>query len=198
HAVIKYSQMIGNSPSVRDVGQVTLPAHATRELALDILEGDADLRNSFIVSSDSAPGDVSMKLTARSNSQLREVELEAKDQMDPMNGGSHPWSLENGTESTLLLFNHSAEPQDFSVAISAGDTVWKKIYRLEAMQTTAISIRSLAQDKVKDDIGVTMPIGTDSGQVDWYAPGPGLGKGRILQSNRDLAMARNFSCGAPY
>jgi hypothetical protein len=196
HAVIKYSQMIDSAPSAREVAHLTIPPGATKDLVLDTLEGDADLRNSFAISSDSSPGDLSVKLVAKSDSSLPEVELEAKDELDPNNGGSHPWSLENGTESTLLLFNHSAEAQEFSVAIAAGNMVWKKTYSPASMQTVAIHIASLVENGVKDNSGKALPKGVLSGQLLWFSPGPGLGKGRLLQSNRNLAMARNFSCGA--
>ena len=192
---IKYSQMIGSTPSVRDVAQFAIPAGSTKEVGLDILEGDPDLRNSFLISSDASPGDVSAKLVATSDSLLREVELEAKDEMDPQNGGNHPWSLEDGTESTLLIFNHSSDTQVFNVAISAGGVNWSKAYRLASMQTEAISIRELITNKVKDDYDVVLPLNATRGEVSWFGFQPGLGKGRLLQSNRDMAMARNFSCG---
>jgi hypothetical protein len=43
-----------------------------------------------------------------------------------------------------------------------------------------------------------MPKDSVSGEVVWFTPESGKGKGRILQSNRDLAMARSFSCGNGY
>ena len=195
---IKYSEMIGTTPSVRDVAEFSVPAGTTRELGLDILEGNPDLQNSFLVSSDASPGDVSTKLVAASNSRLREVELEAKDAMDPQNGGNHPWSVEGGTDSTLLIFNHSSDSQVFSVAFSAGGITWSKAYTLASMQTEAISIRALIANQVKDDFGVVLPRSATSGEVGWFSNQPGVGKGRLLQSNRDAAMARNFSCGDIY
>jgi hypothetical protein len=194
---IKYSEMIGTTPSVRDVAQFSVPPGTTKELGLDILEGNPDLQNSFLVSSDASPGDVSTKLVATSNSRLREVELEAKDANDPQNGGNHPWSLDEGTESTLLIFNHGSDSQVFNVTVSAGGITWSKAYTLASMQTEAISIRALITNKVKDDFGVILPRSATSGEVGWFN-NEGVGKGRLLQSNRDAAMARNFSCNTTY
>jgi hypothetical protein len=50
-------------------------------------------------------------------------------------------------------------------------------------------------NKVKDDKGKVLPIDIWSGQIGWYSPGLNPGRGRILEANRDTAMARSFSCG---
>jgi hypothetical protein len=196
HVTIKYAQTVGGAASVRDVEELTVPARSSKEVGLDILEGDPDLRNSFMVVSDGAPGDLAVKLVSKSESRLREVELEAKDEKDENNGGSHPWTLEEGTESTLLLFNHSEEVNKFTVLIGAGAARWEKDYFLEPMQTVAISVRNLMQNEVKDNVGRTLPGAVLTGDINWTTPDSGVGKGRILQSNPDKAMARNFSCGA--
>lgn len=64
------------------------------------------------------------------------------------------------------------------------------------MQTKAIGIRGLLEGKVKDDNGRILPPNNLSGQLAWFSPVNG--KGRILESNRRLAMARSFSCGLHY
>jgi hypothetical protein len=40
-----------------------------------------------------------------------------------------------------------------------------------------------------------LPKETWKGQVDWYLANPNTGRGRILQSSRENAMALDFSCG---
>jgi len=47
----------------------------------------------------------------------------------------------------------------------------------------------------KDDHGVAFPSGIGSGQVTWSVPWKSAGRGRLLQSNPNTAMARSFSCG---
>ncbi len=197
HIQVKYAHTSGSTPDVQEGATATVPANSTRHLTLDKVHGDPDLKNSFLVISDGAPGDMMAKLVSTSDSRLREVESEAKDENAPENGGNHPWSLDQDTESTLLLFNHSAKPQKFNVGIGNVRTVWQKVFELAPMQTEAISIRSLIQERVKDDAGQTMPLGILSGVVDWYTFDSGVGNGRILQSSRRLAMARNFGCVSP-
>jgi hypothetical protein len=192
---VRYAQTSGDTPHTRNLQSVTVPAQSSKEISLTGLTGDPNLQNSFLIVANGAPGDVAAKVVARSDAELREVELLGKDLKDPENSGNHPWSIENGTDSTLLLFNTSTVPQYFNVAIAAGSTVWRKVYQLQPMQTKAVSILDLITRKVKDDKGKMLPKDIWHGQVAWYLPGPNGGRGRILQSNRQRAMARNFSCG---
>lgn len=82
---------------------------------------------------------------------LREVELPGKDEADMFNAGQHPWSLENGTESNLLLFNHSKDKATFEVEIDKDDVSWDKHYTLNPKQTLALDIRTLINNSVPDD-----------------------------------------------
>ena len=195
HVTVRYAQTSGDTPNTQDVASTVVPAQSSKEVSLPSLKGDPYLQNSFLIVADEAPGDVVAKLVTRSDSQLREVELLGKDLKDPQNGGNHPWSIENGTDSTLLLFNTSSVPQYFNVSISAGSTVWRKAYQLQPMQTKAISVRDLIKQKVKDDKGNLLPSEIWTGQVQWHVPNPNAGRGRVLESNPEKAMARNFSCG---
>jgi hypothetical protein len=63
------------------------------------------------------------------------------------------------------------------------------------MQTKSLSFTELIHKKIKDDNGKVLPESVTSGNVVWFTPDPEEGKGRLLQSNRNTAMARNFSCG---
>lgn len=195
HVKIQYALTSEDTPSVQDVDDLVVPAQSSKHIALRNLQGDPNLTNSFTIVSDGSPGDLAAKLVARSDSQLREVELIGKDLLDTNNAGNHPWSLENGTESTLLLFNDSGKEQYFQVLISSGTVLWQKGYHIASMQTKQISLRDLISNGIKDDSGKTLPSNAADGGVSWYNPNRGTGTGRILQSNRSTAMARNFSCG---
>jgi hypothetical protein len=110
-----------------------------------------------------------------------------------------PYSGDAGDQFSANLdssvFNHTAEPESFSVAISSDHMSWQKIYELMPMQTEAISLRRLAEDQTKDDLGHAFPKDVLSGQVTWFARTSGIAKGRLLQSSRNSGMARSFSCG---
>jgi len=195
HVHTTFAQTSGSSPNSREVGSLTVLPGSSRELELDGLKGDPGLQNSFIVHSDGAPGALMAKLVSTSDSQLHEVELQAKDESDMNNAGNHPWSIEQNTESTLLLFNHSATQQPFDLTITGAGISWQKTYKLASMQTKAISIGELVADQVKDENGNVLPKTAQSGELNWMVVDPNNGSGRLLQSDRSTGMARNFSCG---
>jgi len=194
HVHTTFAQTSGNAPASGEVGALTVPAGSSRELILKNLEGDPGLQNSFIVTSDGDPGALMAKLISQSDSSPQGVELQAKDELDDHNAGEHPWSLEQGTESTLLLFNHGDKPQFFNVSLG-GSATWQKAYKLAPMQTLAIGIQALIDNQVKDDKGRVLPKTLQSGELNWEAPSATRSSGRLLQSSRTTGMARNFSCG---
>jgi hypothetical protein len=195
HVHTTFAQTTGSSPNSREVSGLTVPPGSSRELVLDGLKGDPGLQNSFIVHSDGAPGALMAKLVSKSDSQLHEVESQAKDESDMNNSGNHPWSIEQNTESTLLLFNHSATQQPFDLTITGAGVSWQKTYELASMQTKAISIGELVADQIKDENGNVLPKTAQSGELNWMIVDPNNGSGRLLQSDRSTGMARNFSCG---
>jgi hypothetical protein len=152
------------------------------------------LRNSFLIQSDGAPGDILVKLVSETSSRTGEVEFLAKDQLDQDNVGTQPWSTEDGTQSTLLFFNNSATPQTFQVHFSGGGVAWHKNYTLQPMETEGIDIGELIASKTPDDSGKVLPLDTTSGVAIWIMAHHGAGKGRVLQSNATTGMARSFSC----
>lgn len=195
---IKYSRTSGEHAIVQDLTRVTVPFGTAKHLSFRGLDGDTDLKNSFLVTSDAAAGDMVAKLVATSQSKLHEVELLGKDAKDHVNGGVHPWSLEQGNESNVLLFNHSGQPQTFNLLIGSGKALWTTSYKLQPMVTMNISLRELIQGSVKDKQGRKLSARIRNGEVEWFIPNPSAGHGRLLQSNRVTVMARNFSCGQFY
>lgn len=197
----QYTQTSGAAPTTNEIAALTLPAGTSRSLKFDSLQGDSQLQNSFLVTSNGSPGDLMAKLVSRSDSSPASVELLGKDAQDSNNGGSNPWSIEDGAESTLLFFNHDQAPQIFNVLIASADgTQWDKDFKLAPMETRAISIRDIIQNAVKDDKGKMLPKTAVSGQISWWTVGTasGPGTGRLLQSNPASGMARSFACGCPY
>src|SRR5262249_9438267 len=154
---INYSRTSGTTPSDQEIAALSVAAKQSKTLTLDGIQGDPELTNSFTLSCDGAPGDLMAKLVAVADDGLREIELPGKDEKALVNGGNHPWSLENESESTLLLFNHSTLAQTVTVVVSSGQTVWQKSYDLASAQTSAIRLGSLIGDQVKDDKGQELP-----------------------------------------
>lgn len=191
---VKYAATSGTSTSMLDEGSLEVPGDTTRWVRLDRVHPLDSLQNSFVVDSDGAPGDVIAKMVSAGNSQLHEIELPAKDELDVNNSGAHPWTLASDNESTLLLFNHGDKANDVNVVISAGSATWEKAFRLASMQTMALSIRQVIQSGIKGDKGETLPTDAAVGMVEWFPGQSGGIAGRMLVSNRALAMARSFSC----
>ncbi len=162
HVRATLARTSGDAPTSQEVAVLTVPPYRSRELVLKDLQGDPGLQNSLIVSSDGAPGlqnslivssdgapgALMGKLISRTESSDHAVELQAKDELDDHNAGEHPWSIEGGTESTVLLFNHGRKPQSFTVSLGSSDT-WQKAYKLAPMQTLAIGVRTLIDNQVK-------------------------------------------------
>jgi len=196
HVTVKFAHTSGATPATSDVADLSLEAGTIKHLKLAGLEADPTLKNSFFVGSDGAPGDLLAKLVSvnDSDSEMQVVGILGKDEREMNNGGNHPWSIEHGNDSTILLFNHCAKPQPFYLLISGNSVQWQKTYALAPMQTEAISVRQLIEDQTKDDNGKVLPKNVQSGQVGWWNQDMGLGKGRLLLSNRENGMARNFSC----
>lgn len=198
---MQYAQTSGSSPTTKEIAAVTLPGGSSKAITFDDLQGDPRLQNSFSVTSNGAPGDVLAKLVSRNDSAPGAIELLGKDAQDSNDGGSNPWSIEQGTESTLLFFNHDQAPQIFNVLIASADgSQWNKDFKVAPMETMAISIGDIIQKQMEDDKGKTLPKTAVSGQISWWtvetASGPGTG--RLLQSNRASGEARSFACGCPY
>lgn len=192
---VQYASTNNAQTHAQALATISLPANSTKITDFTKLTGDPGLQNSFVVRSDTGPGVVLSKLVSFGDGALREVEIIGKDEKQLENTGNHPWSIEEGVASTLILFNHAATAQTFFVKVGGDRLIWRKDYKLAPMETKAISINGLISSEEKDDKGKTLPKDMHRGEVVWLAPHTSEVSGRILQSDKLLAMARNFSCG---
>jgi len=185
----------GDSPEKVTIRQLTIAPRRSVELALSDTVSQNGLLQSLFVETDKKPGEVLGKAVSRSDGSLYEVELLEKDEMDENNGGIHPWSVEGDSESHLLLFNHSKQPQVFGVGVWNGATLWDKKYTLAPNETREISINELIQDKIPDEKGRILDPALQRGVVNWMVPDSGNATGRLMVTSRSRGLARNFSCG---
>jgi hypothetical protein len=195
HVMVQYATTNDNETAAKTVANITVPANSTKSAEFTKLTGNPRLQNSFVVRADTSPGVVLSKLISFGDGPLHEVEIIGKDEQQLENTGNHPWSVQDGVESTLILFNHAASLQTFFVKIGGDRLTWRKDYKLAPMETKSISINDLISTGAKDDSGKSFSKETLRGEVVWLAPQSSQVSGRILQSDRLLAMARNFSCG---
>ncbi len=185
----------GNSPELRPLQQLTIPARRTTEFVLQDAESQSGLLQSLVIHTDATPGDLLSKIVSRSDGNLYEIELLGKDRMDENNGGIHPWTVEQDFVSHLLLFNYSDKPRAFGVGIWNGSILWDKKLTLAPEETREISFNQLIQDNVPDDKGQVLTPNYPRGVVNWMVPESGEGTGRLMVTSRSQALARNFSCG---
>jgi hypothetical protein len=125
---------------------------------------------------------------------MQPVQLIGKD-AEVSNGGGHPWNIDNGDRATVLLFNRSAGEELFNVNIAANGTKWHQEYKLKPGETKPLDIHKIVADQIRDLKGNKLPVDATSGEVSWFTVDPGKGSGRVLISNAETGLARNFSCG---
>jgi hypothetical protein len=195
---IKLAKTDDEGTAATVVQTVKVPGGVSRSVTLKGLAGDPKLRNSFLVTSDGSPGQIISKLVSLGDGPLSTVELLGKDEEDGTNGGTHPWSLESGADSTLVLFNHGNDAQDFHITIGLKSGFWEKRYRLKPMQTVTIELRELVEQQLQDDHGRILPRELSHGEIGWTTNRANRGKGRLLLSGRFETMARSFSCDTFY
>ena len=177
------------------IKQVTLAPSSTQTLALTGLTGSG-LQHSFTIQSDGKPGDVQAHLFAHREDSDEHVEMLAKDAQDDHNGGDHPWSIADGNTSTLLLFNPTKTQQEFQVRVSGHGATWTELFYLAPSETKAVSINDLIAKQMPDHYKKVLPRTITDGEVQWSTRTSASGLGRMLVSNGNTGLARNFSC--PY
>jgi hypothetical protein len=183
-----------NGPTTRTLATVTVPAQSSVTVPLGGLNGDPQMRNSFVVHSNAANGTLYAGMTVFGGNAVPAVQLLGKDWWELYNAGAHPWTTAGDLNSTLPLFNCANAPTTFFVRISAGGAWWQQTYQLAALETKAIDIGALIANGAKDSGGAAMPKETTSGMVVWYTMSLGQGMGRLLVSQPGAGLARNFSC----
>ncbi len=205
NVTVLFSRTGGSGPEASTIARASVPAMRSQTIALPPLNGDPELRNSFIVQSDAPPGALVASQASVGSSGFGLVEQIGKDQQMTANGGGHPWDLTDGRDAVLLLFNHSQVAKYFNVKISSGQVLWQQAWQLAPMETRAVSIRELISGQVRDQDGSVLPQTLEQGEVGWFTPNPAEGKGRLMQidpASQTVAgitrVARNFSCGYYY
>jgi hypothetical protein len=192
---VTLAHTIGGKTSAELVQKLALAAHSSKTVQIPA-HGDPAMTNSLTVRSSLPPGEVVAQFVAWGDSSIRTVEMQAKDNDSPQNGGGHPWSTEGGTTSTLFLFNHSsASARKIAVQISNGSELWRKSYLLASMQTEAVNVNEIVANAIPDDQGHILSKGAREGQVAWIAGFAKWGKGRLMMSRPQEGLARSFSCG---
>jgi hypothetical protein len=173
---------------------ITVPGMSSKTVAISSEQPNPALENSVLVESASAPGIVMTKLLSFGMGNEPVMEYQPKDIRQKENSGLHPWSLANGQQSTLFLFNHDAKKQFFNVGIYSGGSAWERAYELGPSETKALDIWQLVS-QAQDDQGRKLPKNVVTGELQWSTPQRYKGIGRLLVTDKQTSLARNFSCG---
>jgi hypothetical protein len=194
NVTVSYNTMLSGAPSTTKVSTLQLQPMSVRQVTLSDLASDPALKNSFVITSDGAPGDVISNLIVLGGDGMQPVQLIGKDSQ-VNNGGGHPWNIDQGDRATVFLFNRSSSEELFNVNIVANGTRWHQEYSLKPAETKSIDIYKIVGDQEADKKGKKLPANATSGEVSWFTVDPGKGSGRVLISNAQSGLARNFSCG---
>ncbi len=175
-----------------DVQKIELSEEMTR-FNIDGPAKEAGVEIAF----DAAPGALIAQLTSVDQSGDYAFEVPIKDPaaIGEWPQGVYPWSLENGSATTLHLKNYTDKRQVAEVEIRyAGGSYEPKQLVLAPHETMAIDIRTLKDSKTPDEHGNTIPADITHGQIWW---GPRALKtmiGRAEDVNVAEGTAHSFSC----
>jgi hypothetical protein len=198
HVTVQFSSTSGatgaTSTSKVIASEILVQAREATTVSLADLQGDPGLRNSFIVSSDAAPGDVAVSMASNAGDGEGEVELLGKDSAQSENMGAHPWSIAGGNESTLLLFNHTDQKQNTVVTVFSNKSLRRERMKLGPFETIALSISDVIRNNISDDQREILGTDPVEGEIQWTMGQDKTITGRLLVSNKIASMARNFSC----
>jgi hypothetical protein len=73
--------------------------------------------------------------------------------------------------------------------------IWQETYALASMETKALSINDVIAQRIPDHIGHVLPAKATSGTGSWAGARKEPATGRMLISNPQIGLARNFACG---
>jgi hypothetical protein len=121
-----------------------------------------------------------------------------KDPADTTNtrGNSYPWTLDDGTKTTLHIKNATDKAQHAKVLIRyAGGNYIPDVIELQPYQTAALDIQKLKASQARDVRGQVFALAAMNGTVLWSEDVPNTLIGRAEEFNLGKGITRSFSCG---
>lgn len=140
----------GNS-TYEKVASFRVGPSSVKSLVFDSQSGLSGAWNTYLVESDGQPGDVQTQLWSEDLATGARVLFAGKDSKDDRNAGLHPWTLQNGADDDLYLYNVTESDQPAYVKINNRSFLWKKTFILHAHETLKLSIRDLTSRGLIDD-----------------------------------------------
>jgi len=172
----------------------TVEALSVRSMIIqssDMASGDDA---TLVVESDGNDEDVQSQMWSEEPLTHAQIVFAGKSAKDDRNAGMHPWSLENGAQDELYLYNQGEEPQTVFLKISNRVSLWNKKLTLAPHETRRMSLRQLAEGKEADDSKNSFAPGLGKGEISWYTAGFGKVRGRLQHRAGQDRFVSSFQC----
>ncbi|MGI8742431.1 MAG: hypothetical protein ACR2NN_07635 [Bryobacteraceae bacterium] len=146
---------ISESGSQKTVATIPLAPNSvsTADLTSALSGQQADA--SLIVTADGKPGEVlsGIQVLATPGSGSSNVTLPWKDRNQRANGGQHPWRIDGGFSSTVMLFNPDRNTGNNAITFSvyADHKTWTKLVSVPPLTTVALRLNDIVDKQRADD-----------------------------------------------
>lgn len=151
--------------------------------------------NTYVVQSDGLPGDIQTQLWSEDAASQSRVLFAGKDGKDDRNTGLHPWTLQDGADDDLYLYNETQSDQSVQLKINNRFKLWEKTLLLHPNETRKISLRDLADQALADDHQTPFAIGAGEGEISWYNTTSSV-RGRLEHKDERRHLVTSFQCAA--
>lgn len=198
-AVVMLSAGTGPGSQQKVIARITAPPHKVSVAELEDLPDDPTSGASMIIETDAAAGEVlsAIEAVSKSDGRWQHLALPRKDRNQADNGGQHPWRVDGGFASTLLLFNPDTQLSN-SVRLSVytdGGAPWTKLVTIAPMATVPVRLSDIINRQQPDDTGKTLPPGSTRGLVTWFTLAKPRIFGGLLQTDALSRIVRPYACG---
>lgn len=153
---------------------------------------------SLIVEEDGAPGDVISALSDRDRTDRSAFVPLPKFLHHANNGGGHPWSVEPGTSSTIVIFNASDKAQLLNFNLGSDGIAWKKTVTIQPNETLSMDVKEIIQQANEAFPKPNKQITSLTGEISWFTPDQADVFGRVLiarEQDPGRSALESYSCG---
>jgi hypothetical protein len=188
------------------VAAIPVAPFSSVRIPVESVVGDQNMRNSFIVSSDGAKGQILSTLRAIPGPGGEFVEIPREDRKKSTDGGQHPWIVDNSSDTYLVLFN--PDKAAHTVGVSVYTTNASKASNGIAVnpnQTIVLDLGTLSDRLIHPDKAIEDALSENhtprrrrDGLVTWLSLDGNVIFGRVIQISSSQQWSRNFSCPVEY
>jgi len=201
NATVLLSKGSDTASAERQVATVNIPPGnvVLRNLDAEALDDPLGLDTSLVVQTDAAIGEVlsDVQSLSSSNDSPLAIPLPWKDQAQTFNGGQHPWRIDGGFSSTVLLFNpdqHAANA--VTLSIYSDNKAWTKLFSIPPLATVPVRLADIIAYQQPDDKGKTLSRTSTRGLLTWFTLAKPKIFGQLVQADPANRVVRPFACAS--